>query len=234
MAGHSKWKNVLHKKSKTDAQRGSLFTKIGREISVAVKAGGPDPVSNFKLADVIAKAKSNNMPNDTIARSIKKAAGEGNSDNYEEIVYEGYGFGVAIIVEALTDNRNRTAADLRHYFDKYGGALGSSGSSLFMFERKGFILIERGEIDEDVMLDDALEAGADDVVTTEEAYEVYTDIGQFSSTRTALEKKYTLVDAELGYFADTKIAPSDEAGLEKLIDMLESLDDVMNVWSNQE
>ncbi len=236
MAGHSKWKNVLHKKNKTDAQRGSLFTKLGRELAVAVKSGGPDPNSNFKLAEVIAKARSNNMPNDTIARSIKKAAGDGDGVNYESVMYEGYGFGVAIIVDALTDNRNRTAADMRHYFDKYGGNLGTSGSCAYMFERKGSIIIERGDIDEEEIMEYALEAGADDIVTSDECYEVLTAIEAFNGVRDAIGKKYTIAEAELTYIADTTISlgDEDEQKLDKLVEMLESLDDVQGVYTNAE
>ena len=181
MSGHSKWATIKRKKGANDAQRGKIFTKIGRELAVAVKAGGPDPDTNAKLKDAIAKAKSNNMPNDTIMRSIKKAAGDTNADNYEEIIYEGYGpKGIAVIVEALTDNRNRTAADMRHYFDKFGGNLGTSGCVMFMFDQKGVIVIENtGDIDEEKLMMDALEAGADDVDMGTECFEITTSPADF-------------------------------------------------------
>jgi YebC/PmpR family DNA-binding regulatory protein len=166
MAGHSKWANIKHKKSRADAQRGKIFTKLGREIAVAVRSGGPDPNTNSRLKDIIAKAKANNVPNENIIRSINKAAGNVDSDNYEEIIYEGYGpGGVAVIVETLTDNRNRTAGDIRHLFDKYGGNLGTTGCVSFMFDKKGQIIIEKKpEINEDDLMMAALEAGALDVV----------------------------------------------------------------------
>ena len=163
MSGHSKWSTIKRKKEKTDQARAKVFTRIGRELAMAVKAGGPDPDNNSKLKDVIAKAKANNVPNDNIDRIIKKAAGEGGGADYESLVYEGYGpAGIAVIVETLTDNRNRTAGEMRHYFDKCGGNLGQSGSVMFMFERKGLIVIEGEGLDEDKVMEDALEAGADD------------------------------------------------------------------------
>ena len=176
MSGHSKWSTIKRKKEKTDNARAKVFTKIGREISVAVKAGGPDPAANSKLKDVIAKAKAANVPNDNIERIIKKAAGEGNADNYENIVYEGYGpSGIAVIIEALTDNRNRTAADVRHAFDKFGGNMGTTGCVSFMFSRQGVILIEKEDIDEDKLMEDALEAGASDFLTDGDVYEIRTE-----------------------------------------------------------
>ncbi|MGN0562813.1 MAG: YebC/PmpR family DNA-binding transcriptional regulator, partial [Candidatus Fimenecus sp.] len=166
MSGHSKWSTIKRKKEKTDNARAKVFTKIGREIAVAVKAGGPDPAANSKLKDVIAKAKANNVPNDNIERIIKKAAGEGNADNYEDVVYEGYGpSGIAVIIEALTDNRNRTAADVRHAFDKFGGNMGTSGCVSFMFSRQGVIIIEKEDIDEDKLMEDALEEGGADFLS---------------------------------------------------------------------
>lgn len=167
MSGHSKWSTIKRKKEKTDNQRAKIFTKIGREIAVAVREGGPDPASNSKLKDIISKAKANNVPNDNIDRIIKKAAGDGNADNYEEIMYEGYGpSGIAVIVETLTDNRNRTAGDMRHYFDKFGGNMGQSGCVSFMFSKQGVIVIENdGDIDEEKLMEDALEAGAVDFLT---------------------------------------------------------------------
>ena len=171
MSGHSKWSNIKHKKEKSDNQRAKIFTKLGREISVIVKAGGADPESNTKLRDAILKARSNNMPNDNIQRCIKKAAGETGGDNYEEIVYEGYGpSGVAVIVETLTDNRNRTAADMRHYFDKCGGNLGQTGCVTFMFDKKGIIIVNGEGADEDQLMMDALDAGADDFSAEDDGY----------------------------------------------------------------
>ena len=172
MSGHSKWANIKHKKEKTDAQRGKIFTKIGRELSIAVRSGGPDPAVNTKLADVIAKAKANNMPNETISRSIKKAAGEGDAANYEELTYEGYGpAGVAVILEILTDNRNRTAGEMRHIFDKAGGSMGATGCVGWMFDKKGVIIIERTpDIDEDELTMQAIEAGAEDISPDEDAF----------------------------------------------------------------
>ena len=174
MSGHSKWSTIKRKKEKTDNARAKVFTKIGREIAVAVKAGGADPAGNSKLKDVIAKAKAANMPNDNIERVIKKAAGEGSGENYDEIVYEGYGpSGIAIIVETLTDNRNRTAADVRHYFDKFGGNMGQSGCVSFMFSRQGVILFEKEGIDEDQLMEDALEAGAVDFIAEDEIWVLF-------------------------------------------------------------
>ena len=168
MSGHSKWKNIMHKKEKTDAQRAKLFTKIGKEIAIAVKEGGPDPSSNAKLRDLIQKAKSNNVPNDNIDRIIKKASGA-DAVAYEEITYEGYGpCGVAVIVEAATDNRNRTAGDVRHYFDKFGGNMGTSGCVMFMFDRFGVIIVEKDDVDEEKLMEDAIECGATDFLTDDE------------------------------------------------------------------
>ncbi|MDE6060133.1 MAG: YebC/PmpR family DNA-binding transcriptional regulator, partial [Clostridia bacterium] len=189
MSGHSKWHNIQQKKGKTDAARASVFTKIGRELAVAVKEGGPDPNSNSKLAQVIAKAKDNNMPNDNIMRSIKKASGELNSINYEEMVYEGYGVGgTALIVEALTDNKNRTAGDVRHLFDKFGGSMGTTGCVSFMFKRKGVITISKEDISEDDLMLYALDAGAEDINSEdEEVFEVYTDTSALAEVRKSLE-----------------------------------------------
>lgn len=240
MSGHSKWATIKRKKGANDAQRGKIFTKIGREIAVAVKAGGPDPDTNAKLKDAIAKAKSNNMPNDTIMRSIKKAAGDTNADNYEDIIYEGYGpKGIAVIVEALTDNRNRTAADMRHYFDKFGGNLGTSGCVMFMFDQKGVIVIENtGDIDEEKLMMDALEAGADDVDMGTECFEITTSPADFSVVRDAIEKLgYDIIEAEVQYIGQTEVALTDEKDIlmmEKLIEHLEDCDDVQYVWHNWE
>ena len=200
MSGHSKWANIKNKKEKTDAQRGKIFTKIGREIAIAVKEGGSDPSNNSKLRDVIAKAKASNMPNDNISRSIKKAAGELGSVNYEEITYEGYGpGGTAVIVEVVTDNRNRAAADVRHIFDKNGGSMGSSGCVGWMFDKRGVMIIERSaSIDEDELMMAALDAGAEDFIPQDDVYEVYTSVSDFSAVREALESAgYGFLSAEL-------------------------------------
>ena len=236
MSGHSKWATIKRKKGALDAKRGKLFTKIGRELVVAVKEGGPDPDSNSKLRDAIAKAKANNMPNDTIQRSIKKAAGEDGSKEYLEMVYEGYGpSGVAFMVETLSDNKNRIAGDLRHYFDKFGGNLGQTGSVGFMFDRKGVIVIAKNDsIDEDPLMLDALDAGAEDFSAEDECYEVTSLPEDFSAVREALEAKgYEFEQAELSYVPKTltDVTNGDDVkNLEKLIDMLEDNDDVQNVY----
>ncbi len=236
MSGHSKWATIKRKKGALDAKRGKLFTKIGRELVVAVKEGGPDPDSNSKLRDAIAKAKANNMPNDTIQRSIKKAAGEDGSKEYLEMVYEGYGpSGVAFMVETLSDNKNRIAGDLRHYFDKFGGNLGQTGSVGFMFDRKGVIVIAKSDsIDEDQLMMDALDAGAEDFSAEDECYEVTSLPEDFSAVREALEAKgYEFEQAELSYVPKTLTDVTNEddvKNLEKLIDMLEDNDDVQNVY----
>ena len=238
MSGHSKWNNIKRKKEKTDAAKAKIFTKMGREIAVVVKQGGPNPNENSKLKDVIAKAKAANVPNENIERIIKKAAGEGNTDNYEEIVYEGYGpSGVAVIVETLTDNRNRTAGDMRHYFDKFGGNLGQPGSVMFMFERKGLILIEAEGKDEETVMDAALEAGAEDFNFEDgDVFEISTDPNELGKVRDALEAKgYSFLSAEVAYVPSTMTTLTDEEAItkmEKLIDMLEENDDVQNIWHN--
>lgn len=238
MSGHSKWKNIMHKKGKTDAQRAKVFTKLGREIAVAVKSGGSDPESNSKLKDAIAKAKSNNMPNDNINRCIQKAAGENGGDNYENLIYEGYGpNGVAVIVETLTDNRNRTAGDMRHYFDKFGGNLGQSGSVMFMFDQKGVIAINNEQVkDEDELTMQAIELGAEEVEPGEEIFEITTAPEDFSKMRDALEESgYTFEMAEIQYVPQTSAQLTDEKDItmmNKLIDMLEDNDDVQAVWHN--
>ncbi len=238
MSGHSKWHNIQAKKGKADAARGKVFTKLGRELLIAVKQGGPDPAGNSKLKDVIAKCKAANMPNDTINNAIKKASGAGNAENYEEITYEGYGpNGVALIVEANTDNKNRTAADVRHAFDKCGGNLGTSGCVSYLFERKGIIVIERAStnLTEDDMMMLALDSGAEDFSSEEECYEITTSPEDFSSIREKLESQgLTFLEAEIQMVPSTYIQ-LDEKGAEKmqrLIDMLEDLDDVMNVYHN--
>lgn len=240
MSGHSKWANIKVKKGKSDAQRGKIFTKLGRELAIAVKSGGANPDANSRLKDVIAKAKAANMPNDNIARSIKKAAGEGDGANYEEIAYEGYGpGGVAVIVEAATDNRNRTAGDIRHYFDKFGGNLGQTGSVSFMFNKKGILLIEKTDgISEDDLMMEALEAGAEDFTVEEEYFEIQTDPNDFSKVREALEKKnyeFTEADVEMIPTVMTKLTdPKQIELMDKLIENLEDMDDVQNVYHNWE
>lgn len=237
MSGHSKWSNIKRKKEKTDSQKAKIFTKIGREISVAVKEGGPDPNSNSKLKDLIAKAKSLNVPNDNIDRVIKKAS-DSDQDDYESITYEGYGpGGTAVIVECLTNNRNRTAGDLRHYFDKNGGNLGQTGSVMFLFALKGVIVIENNGLDEDKVMEDCLEAGALDFDIGEEAVEIFTDSTELSSVRVALEEKgYSFASAENEYIPSTYVQLDEEntKKMEKLLDMLEDNDDVQNVWYNWE
>ena len=240
MSGHSKWNNIKHKKEKSDAQKAKIFTKMGREIAVAAKSGGADPETNGRLKDAIAKARSFNMPNDNIARVIKKAAGEQNMDNYEDISYEGYGpSGVAVIVETLTDNRNRTAGDLRHYFDKFGGKLGTNGSVSWMFDQKGIIIINKSDdVDEDELTMDALDAGADDFGVEDEFYEISTSPDSFRAVRDALEEKgYTFASASLEMIAQNYITLTDEHDIlmmEKLIEHLEDNDDVQNIYHNWE
>ncbi len=237
MSGHSKWANIKHKKEKTDAQRAKVFTKIGKEIAVAVKEGGPNPVSNSKLRDIIAKAKSNNVPNDNIERIIKKASNE--DANYEVIYYEGYGpSGIAVIVEATTDNRNRTSAEVRHYFDKFGGNMGAIGCVSFMFSDKGVILIESEDIDEDVMMEDALEAGAEDVSLDEEIFEITTAPSDLSTVVEELTAKgYKFVSSEPSKIPSTYSSLENEDDvtmMTKLLDALDDNEDVTNVWHNWE
>lgn len=240
MSGHSKWSNIKRKKEKTDGARAKIFTKIGRELAVAVKeGGGADPAVNSKLKDCIAKAKANNVPNDNIERIIKKAAGSADSEKYEAIVYEGYGpSGVAVIVESLTDNRNRTAADLRHYFDKFGGNLGTPGCVSFMFAKKGVIVVEKTGQNEDEVMEEALEAGASDFLVDEDIFEIYTEPEDFSEVREALESKgYEFASAEVEMVPSTYSSIAEEenrAKMQKLLDALEDNDDVQNVWHNWE
>ncbi|MFO7636889.1 MAG: YebC/PmpR family DNA-binding transcriptional regulator [Clostridia bacterium] len=239
MSGHSKWANIKHRKERSDAKRGKIFTKIGRELYVAVKSGGPDPDTNSRLKDVIAKAKAANMPNDSITRSIKKASGEGSSEQYENIVYEGYGpGGVAVIVEAMTDNRNRTAADVRHLFDKHGGNLGTTGCVSYLFDRKGVLIIEKQEdIDEEALMLASIEAGADDFSAEQEYYEILCEPGIFSQLRETLENKgYALLEAELQMVPRTMtlLTEKEASSMEKLSDLLEDLDDVQSIYHNWE
>ncbi len=237
MSGHSKWHNIQQKKGKSDAARANVFTKIGREIAVAVKQGGADPNSNSKLRDAIAKAKANNMPNDNISRSIKKASGELGSINYEEMTYEGYGVGgTAFIVQALTDNKNRTAGDVRHLFDKYGGSLGATGCVSFMFKRKGVIAVAKSDISEDDLMMYALEAGAEDINSDDdEVYEVLTAPADFDAVRDELEKNgVKILSAEIDMIPENEANPDpqQQETLLKMIDKLEELDDVQNVYHN--
>ncbi|MCR4692923.1 MAG: YebC/PmpR family DNA-binding transcriptional regulator [Firmicutes bacterium] len=236
MSGHSKWSTIKRKKGANDAQRAKIFTKVAREILVAVKAGGPDPDNNSALKDAISKARSVNMPNDNISRTIKKAAGSTEGDNYETVVYEGYGpSGVAVIVDSLTDNRNRTAANVRHYFDKFGGNLGTNGCVSFMFDQKGVIIIENDGISEDEITMDALEAGAEDLSINDDCIEVTSAPEDFHSVRDALEAKYTISSAELSMVPQTMTKISDEEHITlmgRLLDSLDDDDDVQNVYHN--
>ena len=237
MSGHSKWHNIQQKKGKSDAARASIFTKIGREIAVAVKQGGADPDSNSKLRDAIAKAKSNNMPNDNIARSIKKASGELGSINYEEMTYEGYGVGgTAFIVEALTDNKNRTAGDVRHLFDKYGGSMGATGCVSFMFKRKGVITVSKADISEDDLMMAALDAGAEDILSEDdEVFEVLTSPADFDGVRSALDAAgVKMLSAEVTMIPENEVTPDEaqQTTLLKMIDKMEELDDVQNIYHN--
>ncbi len=240
MAGHSKWNNIKNKKGKEDAKRGKIFTKLGRYIMVAAKEGGSDPDYNPALKAAIEKAKAENMPNDNIERAIKKGAGELGADNFEEIIYEGYGpSGIAVFVECLTDNRNRTAPEIRHAFDKCGGNLGTSGSVTFMFDRKGIIAIEREDsIDEDELTMLAIELGAEDFEAEEEGFEITTATEDFNKVRDGLaDAGYQFAMAELSYIPQTTVeltSPDDVKNMEKLIDMLEDNDDVQEVFHNWE
>lgn len=242
MSGHSKWHNIQKTKGAADAKRAQAFTKIAREIIVAVKQGGSgDPANNSALAQVIAKAKAANMPNDNIKRTIDKALGAGNTDDYESMTYEGYGpCGVAIIVETMTDNRNRTAGDVRHYFDKYGGNMGATGCVSWSFDKKGVIVIdnEDDELDEDTVMMDALEAGADDVQKDGEVFEVTTEPDAFQQVFDALEKAgYQFVSAQVEMVPQTYVTVDGEAdrkNLTKMLEMFEDNDDVQNVWHNWE
>lgn len=239
MSGHSKWNNIKNKKGKADAERGKIFTKLGREILIAVKEGGPDPAGNSKLKDVISKARANNMPNDSIERAIKKASGEGENVNYEEVIYEGYGpNGVAVIVEATTDNRNRTAGDVRHLFDKFGGNLGTTGCVSFMFDKKGIIIVEKSSsIEEDDLMMLSLEAGAEDFVVEDEYYEITTLPENFSEVREKLEENnITMLEAEVQMVPQTTVKLDEKSSnrMQLLLDNLEDHDDVAEVYHNWE
>ena len=241
MSGHSKFANIKHKKEKNDAAKGKVFTRIGREIAVAVKEGGADPANNSKLRDVVAKAKANNMPNDTIDRGIKKAAGDANSVNYEYVSYEGYGpGGIAIIVDALTDNKNRTAANVRSAFTKGSGSIGTPGCVSYSFDKKGQIIIDKEEceIDADDLMMMALDAGAEDFSDEEDSFEIITDPDEFSSVREALEKEgVPMASAEVTMIPQNYVALTDETmlkNLQRTLDLLDEDDDVQNVYTNLE
>ncbi len=239
MAGHSKWNNIKRKKEKTDAQRAKIFTKIGREIAVAVREGGADPSVNGKLRDLISKAKSNNVPNENIDRVIKKAAGGDDKNQYESIFYEGYGpCGVAVIVETLTENRNRTAGDLRHYFDKYGGNLGTTGCVSFLFSQNGVIVLDAEGLTEDKVMEDAMDAGATDLSFEENVVEIYTEPNDLRTVREALEQKgYTFLSAEVEYLPQTtaRIEDADIAAkMNRMLELMDDNDDIQNVWHNWE
>lgn len=241
MSGHSKFANIKHKKERNDAKKGKIFTVIGREIVVAVKEGGADPANNSKLRDVIAKAKANNMPNDTIERGIKKAAGDSNADNFEVLTYEGYGpNGVAIIVETLTDNKNRTAGNVRSAFTKGNGNIGTQGSVSFMFDKKGQIIIDKEEceMDADELMMLALDAGAEDFAEEEDSFEVLTTPDDFSTVRENLEKEgISMVEAQIAMIPQNYVSLSDEQdikNLQRTLDLLEEDDDVTDVWHNWE
>ena len=238
MSGHSKWHNIQAKKGKADAARGKIFTKLGRELLIAVKEGGPDPAGNSKLKNVIAKCKAANMPNDTINNAIRKASTS--NENYEEITYEGYGpSGVAVIVQASTDNKNRTAADVRHVFDKAGGNLGTTGCVSYMFNKKGVIIIEKDScnMEEDELMMLALDAGAEDFVSEDEVYEITTEPSDFEAVREKLEESgLEFIEASVQMVPTTTVT-LDEKGVEKmerLLEKLDELDDVSNVYHNWE
>jgi len=242
MAGHSKWKNIMRTKGAQDAKRAKIFTKVAREITVAVKEGGSgDPANNARLATVIVKAKAANLPNDNIKRAIEKGLGSGGGDSYETIIYEGYGpSGVAVIVEAMTDNRKRTAADVRHAFDKYGGNMGATGCVAWSFERKGLFIVddEDRSIDEDTLINDALEAGADDIVNDDGAFEVYTSPDDFNAVNAALETAgYKFLSAQIEMIPQNYVKltdPDDIKNMEKMLDIMDDNDDIQNVWHNYE
>ncbi|MBR6808590.1 MAG: YebC/PmpR family DNA-binding transcriptional regulator [Clostridia bacterium] len=239
MSGHSKWNNIKNKKAKTDAQKAKVFTKIGKEIAIAVREGGGNPDTNRKLKDLIAKAKASNVPNDNIDRAIKKASGA-DSVVYEEIFYEGYGpSGVAVIVETATDNRNRTASDVRHYFDKYGGNLGSTGCVSYLFEDRGVIIILKDDgVDEDALMEASLEAGAADFVADEEVFEIYTETSDLTAVRDALEAAgYTIESAEEDKIPSNYVTLENEDDIKNmnlLLEHLEDNDDVSNIYHNWE
>ena len=240
MSGHSKWHNIQRTKGAQDAKRAQAFTKVAREIIVAVKeGGGGDPLNNSRLAAAVAKAKAVNMPNDNIKRTIEKALGSGSGESYERVTYEGYGpGGVAVIIDAMTDNRNRTAAEIRHHFDKYGGNMGTAGCVSWSFQRRGVIVVdnEDGRHDEDSLLNDALEAGADDIEADEDVFEVYTAPDDFAAVSNSLENAgYRFLSAQVEMIPQSYIKltdPDDIKNMEKMLDLMEDSDDVQNVWHN--
>jgi len=239
MAGHSKWSNIKNKKAKMDAQKGKIYTRFSKLIIVAVREGGPDPNANSRLKDIIEKAKQANMPNDNITRAIKRGSGELGGGDYEEIMYEGYGpGGVAILLDATTDNRNRTAGEMRHLFDKHGGNLGETGCVAWMFEKKGLILIEKkDDIDVDNIMMLAIDSGADDVEETEDSIEITTSVDNFETVKNSLlENDVDIFSAELSFIPNSTIsvAEPESQKLEKLIEALEEHDDVQNVYTNYE
>ena len=241
MSGHSKFANIKHKKEKNDAAKGKIFTMIGREIAVAVKEGGPDPANNFKLAQVVAKAKANNMPNDTIERGIKKASGDGNNVNYVQATYEGYGpSGTAIIVKCLTDNKNRTAANVRNAFTKGQGSIGAQGCVSYMFDEKGQIIIDKEEcdLDADDLMMTALDAGAEDFSEEDDSFEITTDPADFEAVRKALEDaNIPMASAEVTMIPQNYVSLSEEAdivNIGSILDLLEEDDDVQEVYHNWE
>lgn len=239
MSGHSKWNNIKRKKEATDAVKAKIFTKIGREIAVCVKESSGDPNNNSKLRDLIAKAKSNNVPNDNIDRVIKKAMGDGDKNSYEAMVYEGYGVGgVAVIVECLTDNKNRTAGDIRHYFDKFGSGLGTTGCVSFMFTNKGIIVLENTGLDEDTVMEECFDLGADDFSMEDDTIEIECSPSDVSQLREGLTAKgYKVLSAEVEQIPSTYITLTDEEQIKKmnlLLEHLEDNDDVQNVWHNWE
>jgi len=239
MSGHSKWSTIKRKKEATDGARAKIFTKIGREITVCVKEGGPDPSSNSKLRDLIAKAKTNNVPNDNVDRIIKKAYGDGDKNTYETLVYEGYGpSGIAVIVVCLTENKNRTAADIRHYFDKFGGNLGTTGCVSFMFSQKGIIILENNTADEEKIMEDCFEAGVSDFDVQDDIIEVSTEVTDLSSAREIFQNLgYKILSAELEQIPTTYTTLEDEESIKKmnlLLEHLEDNDDVQNVYHNWE
>ena len=241
MSGHSKWSTIKHKKAKVDSQRAVVFQKYSRELIVSARLGGPDPAGNFRLRTAIEKAKAAGLPNDNIKRAIEKGAGAGAADNYEELIYEGYAAGgVAVVVEAMTDNRNRTASDVRHYFDKFGGNLGQNGSVSFMFQRKGLLLIDADSLDEEEVMMDSLDAGAEDFEADDGIFVINTAMEDFAQVRdTLLEKGYKFVKSDLVYEPSNYVKINDESNvdkMEKLIDNLEDSDDVQQVshnWDNE-
>lgn len=237
MSGHSKWANIKRRKEAVDGKKAKIYSKLGKEITVAVKQGGPDPSSNAKLRDMIAKAKANNMPNDNINRCIQKAAGDTSADSYEEITYEGYGpAGVAVIVDVMTDNRNRSAADVRCIFDRSGGNLGQTGSVGYMFDKKGVIVIENtSSVDEQELMEKVIDAGAEDFVSDEEYFEIITAPQDFTAVREALENEnYELVEAEIKMVPNMKkeLTEEEEEKFNRFLDKLDDNDDVQNVWHN--